>query len=483
MIENHTELLQELLKRPEGNLLEFKKDNADPERVGKYISALANMAALADAPYGYLVYGVDDHTHEVVGTAFSLDNQKSSGISYRMWLNSILSPKGLFDSDTFEWTNGKKVTIIRVNKTDRVTATFQGDEYGRVGDSLVSLSNDPALRRRIWQKILNNVGEDDAALCSIKENDLEQFLNVASFYRLLHQDFPSPPERVSRLINEGFILRRDDGLYDITYLGALCIGASFSLFPPLYGKGVEVVTYSGTSRVSETSIPTFFESGFLLNFDSIVEYILNAMGSKEIVTTGLRNSVNPIPPIIVREMLSNAIVHQDFSKNGGKILVECFPDRLEMYNDGNLAIDVDRIVDYAPRPQNRHFVELLSRFRICEGHGTSFDKIVAATDEYVLPPVQVKKEEYGVRVTVFKKKPWQEYTEEEKVLAVYLHCCLAYVDKKKATNETIRKRFGLGEQSKSQISRLLALCLKQGRIRKNLNNAGVRNLYYLPYWA
>ena len=84
MIENHTELLQELLKRPEGNLLEFKKDNADPERVGKYISALANMAALADAPYGYLVYGVDDHTHEVVGTAFSLDNQKSSGISYRM---------------------------------------------------------------------------------------------------------------------------------------------------------------------------------------------------------------------------------------------------------------------------------------------------------------------------------------------------------------------------------------------------------------
>ncbi len=121
-------------------------------------------------------------------------------------------------------------------------------------------------------------------------------MNVASFYRLLHQDFPSPKERVSWLINEGFIIRRDDGFYDITYLGALCIGASFSLFPPLYGKGVEVVTYSGTSRVSETSIPTFFESGFLLNFDSIVDCILNAMGSKEIVATGLRNSFNPIPP-------------------------------------------------------------------------------------------------------------------------------------------------------------------------------------------
>ncbi|HBS03175.1 MAG TPA: hypothetical protein DEA63_04880 [Firmicutes bacterium] len=56
---------------------------------------------------------------------------------------------------------------------------------------------------------------------------MEQFLNVASFYRLLHQDFPSPKERVSWLINEGFIIRRDDGFYDITYLGALCMGLPF----------------------------------------------------------------------------------------------------------------------------------------------------------------------------------------------------------------------------------------------------------------
>ncbi len=110
-------LLKKLLTLQKGGFLNFKSNDEDFEAVGKYISALANMAALADIPYGYLVYGVDDHTHEVVGTAFSLDNQKSSGISYRMSLNSILSPKGLFDSDTFEWTDEKKVTIIRVNKT------------------------------------------------------------------------------------------------------------------------------------------------------------------------------------------------------------------------------------------------------------------------------------------------------------------------------------------------------------------------------
>ena len=128
-----------------------------------------------------------------------------------------------------------------------------------------------------------------------KKTIWSSFLNVASFYRLLHQDFPSPKERVSWLINEGFIIRRDDGFYDITYLGALCIGASFSLFPPLYGKGVEVVTYSGTSRVSETSIPTFFESGFLLNFDSIVDCILKRWDQRKSLPRGLETASTPSP--------------------------------------------------------------------------------------------------------------------------------------------------------------------------------------------
>ena len=68
-------------------------------------------------------------------------------------------------------------------------------------------------------------------------------------------------------------------------------------------------------------------------------------------------------------MLSNAVVHQDFSKNGGRILVECFPDRLEMNTAGTRGTDVDRIVDYEPRPQNRHFVELLSRFWVAKAMG------------------------------------------------------------------------------------------------------------------
>ena len=143
MIENHTELLQELLKRPEGNLLEFKKDNADPERVGKYISALANMAALADAPYGYLVYGVDDHTHEVVGTAFSLMEHRAASSSptlLRIFCQIRRLKAGSLDKETKEsptlpYSSPWKVAVTRSVLFTRMIVTFFPLVHSNVSES------------------------------------------------------------------------------------------------------------------------------------------------------------------------------------------------------------------------------------------------------------------------------------------------------------------------------------------------------------
>ena len=49
---------------------EFKKGNSNPERIGEYVSALSNAAALSGHPFGYIVWGIDDQTHDVVGTDF-----------------------------------------------------------------------------------------------------------------------------------------------------------------------------------------------------------------------------------------------------------------------------------------------------------------------------------------------------------------------------------------------------------------------------
>ena len=56
--------------------VEFKENNSTPALIGKYISALANAAALDDEHFGYVVWGVRDSDHAIVGTAFDPDSER-----------------------------------------------------------------------------------------------------------------------------------------------------------------------------------------------------------------------------------------------------------------------------------------------------------------------------------------------------------------------------------------------------------------------
>ena len=58
---------------------EFKRNHYEPEALGEYVSALANAAALANQPRGYLVFGIDDESHDVVGTSFDPYMAKAKG--------------------------------------------------------------------------------------------------------------------------------------------------------------------------------------------------------------------------------------------------------------------------------------------------------------------------------------------------------------------------------------------------------------------
>ena len=71
--------------------LEFKRNNADPQEVGEYLSALANGASLGNQPRGYLVFGIDDTTHAVVGTGEAGRHIRERGFDKRYYLDLILA--------------------------------------------------------------------------------------------------------------------------------------------------------------------------------------------------------------------------------------------------------------------------------------------------------------------------------------------------------------------------------------------------------
>lgn len=52
----------------ESEWLEFKHDVTDPEMIAERISALANGSAMVGRSCGYMIWGIDDATHDIIGT-------------------------------------------------------------------------------------------------------------------------------------------------------------------------------------------------------------------------------------------------------------------------------------------------------------------------------------------------------------------------------------------------------------------------------
>ena len=76
-MENLSNLVLELCKLPaETTWVEFKHNNWSPQMIGEDISALANSAVLADRNYAYMIWGVEDETHNIVGTDVRLPLEK-----------------------------------------------------------------------------------------------------------------------------------------------------------------------------------------------------------------------------------------------------------------------------------------------------------------------------------------------------------------------------------------------------------------------
>lgn len=130
--------------------VEFKVNNDDPEAIGEYISALSNSAALNGKTKAYMVWGIEDENHDVVGTTFMGKNAKKGNEDLESWLLRLLSPKIIFTF--YELTlEDKKVVILEIERAADKPVQFKGSEYIRVGSYKKIL--------RTFQKSKENCGE------------------------------------------------------------------------------------------------------------------------------------------------------------------------------------------------------------------------------------------------------------------------------------------------------------------------------------
>jgi len=476
-------LVRELCALPrETEWVEFKVNEAEPQAIGEYISALANAAALVGKAFAYLVWGVRDEDHAIVGTNFDPPAARVGNEELESWLLRLLEPKLDFRFFTLE-VDGHRVVLLEMARAARHPVRFSGQEFIRVGTYKKKLKDYPEKERALWRIFDQTPFEDGIATEHATGDDVLRLLDYPAYFDLLERPLPANRESIlEALLDDRMIRRNDAGAWDITNLGAILFAKRLDAFHGLRRKAMRVIQYRGNDR-TETLKEQEGGKGYACGFEGLIGYIHGLLPANEVIGEALRKSVPMFPELAVRELVANALIHQDFFVTGAGPMVEIFDDRIEITNPGEPLVDTQRFVDTPPRSRNETLASLMRRFRICEERGSGIDKVVFQVELFQLPAPLFESPEGFTRTVLFAYKPLKAMDKADRVRACYLHACLCYVTRKEMTNTTLRARFGVEEQNRSSVSRLIREAVEAGAIVPADPAAAPKLMRYLPFWA
>jgi predicted HTH transcriptional regulator len=476
-------LLRELCKSPkETEWVEFKHNNNDPKIIGEYISALANSAALLGKQSAYVVWGIADEDHALLGTDFKPSTTRHKQQELESWLLQQLSPKIHFQFLEFSVDN-KAFVILDIVAANHTPVQFDGVEYIRIGSYKKKLKDYPAKERELWRTFDRVPFEQQIAAANQSSEQVLQLLDYPAYFELMK--LPLPDNRtgiLNALEADRLIVKTYSGQWDISNLGAVLFAKQLKSFLHLERKAVRVVLYKSNNRV-QTIREIDGNKGYATGFEGLIGFINNLLPENEVIGQALRKSVPMFPELAVRELVANAIIHQDFTLTGTSPMIEIFTDRMEITNPGIPLVDTQRFLDSPPRSRNEALASLLRRIGICEERGSGIDKVVFQTEKYQLPAPAFEVTQEHTRAVLFGHKEFKDMDKEDRIRACYLHCCLKYVCREPMNNTSLRERFGIEEQNKANASRIIRQTVEAGLIKLYDSDAGVRAMRYVPCWA
>ena len=350
------DLVRELCKLPsESEWVEFKINNADPEMIGKDISALSNGAVLHGQSFGYLVWGVSNDTHEIVGTNFTTESKKK--VPREPAIRASVSDNCDFQFHTVN-IDDQKVVVLEITPSRMFPTKFKKEGYVRVGSATKSLREVPQVEARLWDVLRQNNFEDAIAALNLTSEETLLRIDYASYFDLLNQPLPDGNANIlDAMQRDRLITRSDAGGWNITNLAAILLARDLREFEYLSRKRVRVIKYEGSGRFNAAR-----ERQFDLGYGAAFQHIMALVPSNEVIEQALNVEMPMFPEIAVREIVANALIHQDFFATGSGPLVEIFANRVEVTNPGEPLVETLRFLDAPPKSRNEGTAALMRRF-------------------------------------------------------------------------------------------------------------------------
>lgn len=487
LVENNNEyltgLVHELLKLPsETEWLELKQNNCKPEEIGETISALANSAALCGKVEAYLIWGVDDKSHEITGTSFSLFQERVGNEELENWLLRLLAPKINFLFKEFK-INNYQIVLLQIGIGFHHPVQFKNIEYIRVGSYNKKLKDYPEKERKLWRIFDTTPFEEHVAANNINSEEVLKLFDYRSYFKLRKQNIPETIQRILEVLeSDGMIKHTESGKWTILNIGAILFAANLNNFKFLKRKAMRVIFYKGNDRIN-TIREIEGNKGYASCFEALITFINKNLPKNEIIEQALRKNVPMLPNLAIRELIANALIHQDFFISGAGPMIEIFEDRVEITNPGVPLIETTRFLDNPPRSRNERLASFMRRVGICEERGSGIDKVVFETETYQLPAPLFEKTDDSMRVILFAHKPLSKMDKDDRMRACYLHACLKFVMRDYLTNESLRDRFGIEQQNTATASRIIKETKEAGLIRPYEPDTSPKYMKYVPFWG
>ncbi|MBQ7610021.1 MAG: putative DNA binding domain-containing protein [Bacteroidales bacterium] len=459
------------------NPLDWKSGlSPDNERLAQHICAFANYKG-----GGVFAFGVKNED----ASLFSVSKEEADDIITRLGniaSNRLYIPIQLEHSiEDFE---GHAILFVYVPEQIEKPVFLRGgtiyDSYYRSAGQTRKMT-----KSQVRAMIAQSQGlpfEFMTAKDGLTADKVLSLLDFNKFLELSKKSLPQELKTVVSMMADYHLCEEDTNGWAITNLGALLFANNLSDFAGLTGKAIIIRKYTGNSNL-ELDFERKSTKGYAVELEDLIDFISDSTPSREIIES-IREKQSLYPKVAIREILANAMAHQDLFETGMAVTVEIYQDRIAITNPGSCLNDITRIIDLPPHSRNEKLAEALFLFGICEKRGSGMDRAVAAIEAKCLPPIKITSSDSHTRAFIYAPKKWSKMSFEERIQACYQHTCLLYERNVSMTNQSLRERLGMERRATAPASRIINDTVQRGLIKPaNAENESKKLASYIPFYG
>ena len=450
--------------------VEFKaaQNSYDIDKLLDYCTAIANTGG------GTLILGVTDESpRQACGTGALKDPRRAELLAHQKLGLDIVVDESMHE--------GKRVVVVKIPpRLPGVPVAHDGRYLTRKGESLVPMAA---------TELMAILGESRPStlaaisMTAVDVNDLHRYIDMTAFFVLSGTDVPADPmRRASVYAANGFVQAGSGDTWGITMTGALLFAHDLRKFPDVVHRHLRFVRYRGLNKV-DASLDREYWRGYALEFDDFLADVRREVPMIEDIGKSRRTNTPLYLDVTIRELVANAMSHQDFDAKPGQIRVELFDNRLEVTNPGTPVVDVKEFVRVS-NPRNVALTAKMREMNMCENRGSGIQRLMSENEIHRRADPEFLVVGGLTKARITGKQNFTSLTLDERIWAVFMHASFRFESGSHMTNATFRERYGLTKARTTLVTNAINATLDVGMIKQyDESSQSRRYAKYVPFWA